>query len=77
MTQLYFHCARTDGTLRNGWRADVVDLVEACERATRFVRKLIAAPSLEDWRKWVLRVSDDDGRELFTLPFSSLLGKPN
>jgi hypothetical protein len=31
----------------------------------------------EDWRRWVLHVTDQDGEEVFALPFSSLLGKPN
>jgi len=35
------------------------------------------APSTEDWRDWVLHVSDDIGEEIFCLPFASLLGKPH
>jgi hypothetical protein len=35
------------------------------------------APSAEDWRNWVLHVSDALGDEIFALPFASLLGKPH
>jgi hypothetical protein len=41
------------------------------------VRSLLMAPSAEDWRDWVLHVSDDIGEEIFCLPFASLLGKPH
>ena len=33
--------------------------------------------SLEDWRDWVLHVSDDQGDELFVVPFTFVLGKPH
>jgi hypothetical protein len=33
--------------------------------------------SLEDWRDWVLHVSDDQGDELFVVPFAFVLGKPH
>jgi hypothetical protein len=33
--------------------------------------------SLEDWRDWVLHASDDQGDELFVVPFASVLGRPN
>jgi len=32
---------------------------------------------MEDWRGWVLHVSDESGEEIFNLPFDSLLGKPH
>ena len=32
---------------------------------------------LDDWRGWVLHVSDDQGDELFVVPFTFVLGKPN
>jgi hypothetical protein len=39
------------------------------------VRRFISALGPEDWRHWILHVSDRDGEEIFALPFSSLLGK--
>jgi hypothetical protein len=34
-------------------------------------------PGPEDWREWILHVSDGDGEEIFEMPFSSLLGRPH
>ncbi len=41
------------------------------------VHSLIMTPVLEDWRGWVLHVTDRDGEEIFDLPFASMLGKPH
>jgi hypothetical protein len=41
------------------------------------VRSLTATRSLEDWRGWMLHVSDDLGDELFVIPFAFVLGKPH
>jgi hypothetical protein len=57
--------------------ADVGDLAEARDHASRVVQSFIAAPSQEDWRNWVLHVSDDLGDEIFVVPFASVLGKPH
>lgn len=77
MTQVYFHCSHAQGVLIDRRGATVADLIEAREQATNVVRSLMAAPSLEDWRGWILHVSDDAGEEIFLLPFASLLGKPH
>jgi len=77
MAQLYFHYSNTDVTLRDRRGSDFTDYVDACERATQIVRSLIATPGPDDWRGWVLHVSDSDGVEIFALPFASMLGKPN
>jgi hypothetical protein len=37
------------------------------------VRSLIMAPSDEDWRSWILHVSDEHGDEIFDVPFTSIL----
>ena len=39
------------------------------------VGSLVAQPGREDWRQWVLHVSDEDGDEIFEMPFASVLGK--
>jgi hypothetical protein len=41
------------------------------------VRSLITAPGPEDWRNWIMHVSDDLGDEVLKLPFSSFVGDPN
>ena len=53
----------------------IEDLPELHDYAIRAVQKLLTTPSMEDWRAWVLHVSDEAGRELFELPFASVLGK--
>jgi hypothetical protein len=77
MAQVYFHCSNTEGVLIDRSGAAVGDLAEARDHATLVVQSLIMAPSLEDWRSWVLHVSDDAGEEIFILPFASVLGKPH
>jgi len=77
MTQVFFHCFNTkkvfldyDGTVVN-------DLAEARDHATRVVQSFTNKRSFEDWRDWVLHVSDDQGDELFVVPFTFVLGKPH
>jgi hypothetical protein len=77
MAQVYFHCFNARGTLIDRCGADVGDLAESRDHASRVVHSLIAAPSQEDWRNWVLHVSDDLGDEIFVVPFASVLGKPH
>jgi hypothetical protein len=57
--------------------AAVDNLAEARDHAALVMRSLIMAPSEEDWRGWVLHVSDGDGEEIFSLPFASMIGKPH
>ncbi|MGA2291431.1 DUF6894 family protein [Bradyrhizobium sp.] len=77
MAQVYFHCSSSQGALIDRRGAAVSDLAEARDRAALVMRSLISAPGPEDWRGWVLHVSDDDGEEIFCVPFASLLGKPH
>jgi len=77
MTQVYFHCSNAIGVSIDRCGSAVADLAEAQAHAVLVVRSLIMTPVLEDWRGWVLHVSDKDGEEIFTLPFASLLGKPH
>ena len=55
--------------------SEVDDLIEARERAIGRVRTIMSRPGPEDWRRWVLHVSDGDGEEIFALPLSSLIGE--
>jgi hypothetical protein len=74
MSQVYFHCSTEDGVLVDRAGTDVGDLAEAHDRAMQFVGSLIATPGREDWREWILHVSDEDGEEIFLVPFASVLG---
>jgi hypothetical protein len=77
MAQMFFQCSNTRGALLDACRAEVTDLVEAREYAACVVNSLIMEPTVEDWRGWTLHVSDDDGEEIFALPFMTMLGKPH
>ncbi len=73
MSQVYFHCSTEFGVLvdRNGIEA--VDLADAHDQAMQFVGSLVATPGREDWRDWILHVSDEDGEEIFLVPFASAI----
>lgn len=75
MTNVYFHYSNARGMLIDQSGTAVDDLVEACEHADRVVRSLIMTASAEDWRGWVLHVTDNDGDEIFDVPFATVLGK--
>ena len=69
MAQVYFRIDQA-GAL-------VSDLSEARDRAATVVRSLIMEESAEDWRDWVVHVSDDFDEEIFAVSFASVLGKPH
>ena len=77
MAQLYFHCSSAERALIDRRGAAVGNLAEARDRAALMVRALIMAPGPEDWRDWIMHVSDDHGEEIFELRFASMLGKPH
>src|SRR5436190_13842579 len=74
MTQVYFHCSNTKKVFVDYCGAVVDDLAEARDHATRVVESFTCERSLDDWRDWVLHVSDDRGDELFIVPFTFVLG---
>jgi len=74
MTQVYFHCSNTKKVFVDRRGAVVDDLAEARDHATRVVQSLTNERSFEDWRDWVLHVSDD--RRDFVVPFTFVLGEP-
>ena len=77
MGQLYFHCSNAKATLIDRYGAAIADLADARDHATRVVHSLLMTRSSEDWRGWVLHVSDDLGDEIFVMPFAFVLGKPH
>jgi hypothetical protein len=74
MTEVYFHCSDAEHFIADRC-GSVMDLNEARSHAERLVRSLVMSPDAEDWRDWVMHVTDDLGEEIFALPFSSVLGK--
>jgi hypothetical protein len=77
MTQIYFHCSNPRGVLLDRRSTAVDDLAEARDQAACVVHSLTMTHSVEDWRSWILHVSDDLGDELFVVPFALVLGKPH
>jgi hypothetical protein len=77
MAQVYFHCSSAKQVLLDRRGSDVEDLTEAREHAVGVARRFISTPGPEDWREWVVHISDEEGEEIFEMPFSSLVGKPN
>jgi hypothetical protein len=77
MTQVYFHRSTAKKVFLDHHGAVVNDLAEARDHATRLVQSFTSERSLEDWRDWVLHVSDDQGDELFVVPFVFVLRKPH
>jgi len=77
MTQVSVRCSTARGGLLDRRVANVDDLVDARDYATRVARSLIAIPNSRDWRDCCLTVADDLGDELFVIPFASIIGKPH
>ena len=77
MAQVYFHCSSSREVRVDESGVVVSDLAEARDYAACVVRSLIMENSAQDWRDWVVHVSDDFDDEIFTLPFASVLGKPH
>ena len=75
MTQVYFHCCNPKGVMLDRCGAAVGDLADVRDEAERLMRSLIMSEIPEDWRGWVLHVSDDLGEEIFVMPFASVIGK--
>ena len=77
MTQVYFHCSNAKKVFVDYSGTVVSDLAEARDHATRVVQSFTNERSPENWRDWVLHVSDDQGDELFVVPFTFVLGNPH
>ena len=75
MTHVYFHCTSSTRVVLDGQGVDVEDLTEAHQRAQQIVRKFISSDRPDDWRSWTLHVTDDQGDEIFVMPFACMLGK--
>jgi len=74
MTQVCLRCSTAHGGLLDRRVAEVDDIIEARDYATRVARSLIAIPNSRDWRNCALSVTDDLGDDILVIAFSSLLG---
>jgi hypothetical protein len=77
MTEVFFNCSSPGHILRDRRGLSVAGLCDAYAQAEGFVRFLVMTPTAEDWRGWELRVTDELGCEMFSIPFASVLGKPH
>jgi hypothetical protein len=77
MAQVYFHCSNSREVRVDQLGIVVSDLAEARDYAACVVRSMIMEASAQDWRDWVVHVSDDFDDEIFEVPFTSVLGKPH
>jgi hypothetical protein len=77
MTHVYFHCASSERVLLDQNGSDVEDLVEAHERAKQIVQQFVSSQTPDDWRAWTLHVSDENGDDIFLMPFAYVLGRPH
>ena len=76
MTHVYFHCSSSERVLLDQNGSDVEDLVEAHERAKQIVQQFVSSQTPDDWRAWTMHVSDENGDDIFLMPFAYVLGRP-
>lgn len=77
MTHVYFHCSSAERVLLDQNGSDVEDLVEAHERAKQIVQQFVSSQTPDDWRAWTMHVSDENGDDIFLMPFAYVLGRPH
>jgi hypothetical protein len=77
MAHFYFHCSSAEEMRIDRCGSDAEDLVEAHARAIQLIQAAITGVGPEDWRDWAVHVHNDEGEEIFLVPFSSALGRPH
>ncbi len=75
MAQVSFCCANSRGYLLDRREAEVTNLCEAHDYAKEVVWWFIKTAHLEDWRSCRLHVRDQNGKDIFVMPFPWALGK--
>jgi hypothetical protein len=74
MIHLYFHCAGPGGVLVDKQGAEVVDLIEARDRALMLARSIIeSAYGVHDFSQWLVFVSDGEDEEMLLVSFEDVL----
>ena len=77
MAHIFFHRSNDQNVVLDQSGSDVADMAEARACALRAIHCLLTTPGPEDWREWMLHVSDEEGEEIFSVAFSAVLGKPH
>jgi hypothetical protein len=75
MTHVFFHCADAERVVVDPCGIEVEDFIEAHQRAAGVIQQFVNSVGPVDWRAWTLHVSDEDGDEIFVMPFSYVLGR--
>ena len=75
MARVYFHCSGAHEVLVDRRGSDLDHVSDMHQRAVQVIHSYIATAGAHDWRDWMVHVSDDDGEEIFLLPFASVLGR--
>lgn len=75
MARVYFHCSGVNEVIVDRHGSEIDHLGDAHDRALEVVHSFIATTGSEDWRDWIVHVSDDEGEELFVLPFARVIGR--
>jgi hypothetical protein len=75
MTHVYFHCANSEKVLLDPCGLEVEDLVDAHRHGTQIIQQMVNSHCPNDWRAWTLHVSDEDGEEIFLMPFACVVGR--
>jgi len=74
MFYLYFHCAGPGEILIDREGAEVLDLIEARDRARDLARVFVEkAYGTRDFSDWHVYVSDEDDEEMLLIPFSEIM----
>jgi hypothetical protein len=74
MFYLYFHCAGPGEILIDREGAEVLDLIEARDRARDLARIFVdRAYGTRDFTDWHVYVSDEDDEEMLLIPFSDVM----
>lgn len=77
MARVYFHCSGTQEVLVDRRGSELDGMSDMHQHAVLVAQSLLATSGAEDWRDWMVHVSDEEGEELFLLPFSTVLGRPH
>ncbi len=75
MAQLSFCCANSRGFLLDRREAEVTNLFEARDYAKEIVWWFLKTAHLQDWRSCRLHVRDQNGKDIFVMPFPWALGR--
>ncbi len=76
MTHLYFHYSSADELIVDHRGTEVLDLIEARERATAMAQSIVThALGVVSFGDWHVHVTDEDDEELLTIPFTAIIGR--